>query len=170
MQPTANKHIRYLTMTGIFIALVFVTTNFLRVPIPLAGYIHPGDTFIYLAACFLPLPYAMVAGSVGATLSDALAAPIYIPATLVIKAVLTLFFARKSDKFLTVRNGIGCILAGLTGLFGYFIYESFIYHNVIAAALNMLPGSIQPLISAVLFILLCYALDKSNVKKRFQID
>jgi uncharacterized repeat protein (TIGR04002 family) len=157
-------------MSGIFAALIFVSTNFLRINIPLAagGYIHPGDTFIYLAACFLPLPYAAAASSIGAAFSDSIAAPIYIPATLIIKALLTLFFTNKNEKFLTKRNVVGCVLAGVTGLAGYFVYESFIYSPIVAAA-NVPMGAIQPLVSAILFVFIALALDKMNFKKRFQL-
>ena len=171
MHTTRMKHLRYLTTAGIFAALIFVTTYFLHINIPFTsgGYIHPGDTLIYLAACMLPMPYAAAAASIGAALSDSLAGPIYIPATLVIKAVLTLFFTRKSKTFLVKRNVIGIFLAGIAGLAGYFLWESICF-GVPAALANIPMGSIQPIMSGVFFVLIGFALDKTNFKKRFQFD
>lgn len=167
---TPQRNLRSLCMAGVFAALIFSATYFLQIRIPFAagGYIHPGDTFIYLAACFLPTPYAAAAGAIGAALSDAAAAPVYIPATLVIKAALTLFFTNKSDRFLTRRNLLGCVLAGVAGLLGYFIYESFLY-GIAAAAVNLPMGSLQPAASALLFLLIARALDTANFKRRFRL-
>jgi hypothetical protein len=54
-------------IAAIFTALVFVVTAYLHIPTN-NGYIHVGDGLIYLAACILPLPYAMAVGAGGALL------------------------------------------------------------------------------------------------------
>jgi uncharacterized repeat protein (TIGR04002 family) len=163
------KHLRYLTAAGVFAALIFVSTYLLHIPIGSSGYIHPGDTFIYLAACILPTPYAAAAASIGAALSDSLAAPIYIVATLVIKAVLTLFFTYKDEKIVNGRNVIAVFLAGITGLLGYFLWE-WIWFGFYPAAINLPLGSLQPIGSGILFVLIGLALDSMNFKKRFKIN
>jgi len=166
MHENRLKSLRYLTTAAVFAALIFVSTYMLHINIGSGGYIHPGDTFIYLAACLLPTPYAAAAGAIGAALSDGLTAYIYVPATLIIKAVMTLFFTSRSEKIITVRNVIAIFLAGITGLLGYFIWESIIF-GVGAAAANLPLGSLQPLASGILFVIIGRALDKMNFKKRF---
>ena len=42
-----------LAVAALFMALVMVTTAFVKIPLPLTGYIHLGDTFIFLACFFL---------------------------------------------------------------------------------------------------------------------
>jgi uncharacterized repeat protein (TIGR04002 family) len=171
MDNSNMKHLRYLTTAGVFAALIFVSTYLLHVPTPFnGGYIHPGDTFIYLAACFLPTPYAAAAASIGAALSDTLTpnAMIYVPATIIIKAVMTLFFISRSDTIITRRHIVGIVLAGITGLFGYFIWES-AWFGVYFAAVNVPFGAIQPLASGILFVLVGHALDKTNMKKRLRL-
>jgi uncharacterized repeat protein (TIGR04002 family) len=169
MHNSRMNHLRYLTTAGVFAAVIFVSTYLLHIPIGSSGYIHPGDTFIYLSACILPTPYAAVAAAIGAAFSDGLAAPIYIPATLVIKAVLTLFFTYKSEKIINKRSVIAIFLAGITGLLGYFLWE-WICFGLYPAALNVPLGSLQPIGSGILFVLIGLSLDRMNFKKRFKIN
>ena len=56
-----NNKIILMCFAGIFTAIVFVFTAYLHIPSH-TGYTHVGDGFIYLAACLLPLPYAMGTG------------------------------------------------------------------------------------------------------------
>lgn len=167
--PVQNKKLRTLVLSAVFAAVIFVTTYFLHINTPFNnGYVHPGDAFIYLAACILPTSYAMAAASIGAAFSDLLASPIYALPTLVIKALLTLFFTAKAEKFIVKRNVIGIFLAGIAGLLGYFIFESFIY-GIQPAAINAVFGAAQPIISGILFLAIGAALDKAGFKKRFHI-
>ena len=171
MQQNRMTNLRCLTTAAVFAAAIFVSTYFLHIPTPLfGGYVHPGDTFIYLAGCFLPTPYAMAAASIGAALSDALTpnAAIYVPATIVIKALLSLYFTSKSEKILTKRHIAGIFLAGITGLAGYFVWESIIFRSVPAALFNAMFGALQPVMSGIFFVLLGLALDKTNIKRRFK--
>ena len=71
----ANKQLIYVVMAALFAAIITVVTAYvLRIPTG-NGYIHLGDSFIFLAASLLPLPYAIAAAAVGAGLADALTAP-----------------------------------------------------------------------------------------------
>ncbi|MFY9379232.1 MAG: ECF transporter S component, partial [Acutalibacteraceae bacterium] len=58
-----NKTLTNIVTTALFAAIIAVTTAYIfHIPVGTnGGYIHIGDCFIYLAACFLPLPYAMLA-------------------------------------------------------------------------------------------------------------
>ena len=99
-----DTKIRRIVLTGLFSALIFVFTAYIHVPTG-AGYTHAGDGFIYLAACLLPAPYAVAAGMIGGALADGLTGfPVWIPATIVVKAVTALFFTNKKDKILNLRN------------------------------------------------------------------
>ena len=165
-----NQKLNRLITAGVFAAVIFVATYFLHISTPFnQGYVHLGDAFLYLAACVLPAPYAMAAGAIGEAFSDALSAPVYIPATLIIKAVLVLFFTSKPEKFLARRNVAGVFLAGATGLLGYFIFESLVFHSVSVAALNMVFGSAQPIASGIAFVLLGSAFDRMHLKDRLHI-
>ena len=62
-----NRKIYNLTLTGIFAALITIFTAYIgHIPVGAnGGYVHFGDTIIYLAATILPMPYAMAAGAIG---------------------------------------------------------------------------------------------------------
>lgn len=82
--------IRYLTYGALMIALVFVTTFSIKIPIPFTqGYIHAGDSMIFVAAILLGWKYGALAGGVGSALADVLGgfANWALP-TLIIKAVM----------------------------------------------------------------------------------
>ena len=105
--------VHLLTITALFAAAITVMTAYmLHIPIPTGGYIHLGDALIYLAACLLPLPYAAGAAAIGAGLADLLTAPMWVLPTLVIKAIIALFFTRNSDKLLCRRNLAAVVIAG----------------------------------------------------------
>ena len=100
----ANKQLIYVVMAALFAAIITVVTAYvLRIPTG-NGYIHLGDSFIFLAASLLPLPYAIAAAAVGAGLADALTAPIWVIATVIIKSLIVLPFTSKKDKIINARN------------------------------------------------------------------
>lgn len=156
-----KENIKLICITGVFTALIFVTTAYLHIPSH-TGYTHVGDGFIYLAACLLPLPYAVFAGAAGALLADCLTGfAIWAPGSVIIKAVTVLLFSRKG-KIISVRNLIALIPAAIICSAGYYLYESLITGNFVAP-LAGIPGYItQSVLSSVLYVILGIALDKLN--------
>ena len=106
-----DQKIRLMCIAGIFTAIVFVFTAYLHIPSH-TGYTHVGDGFIYMAACMLPLPYAMFVGAGGALLGDCLTGyAIWAPGSIIIKTVAVLFFSRKSIRIVSIRNLLALIPA-----------------------------------------------------------
>ena len=159
-----DKKIRLMCITGIFTAVVFVFTAYLHIPSH-TGYTHVGDGFIYLAACMLPLPYAMFVGAGGALLADCLTGyAIWAPGSIIIKTVAVLFFSRKSARIISVRNLLALIPAWAICIGGYYLYEALITGNY-AAPLAGIPGYItQSVLSSILFVIAGLAMDKLNLK------
>lgn len=156
-----------LSFTGMFAALVFLATWALHVPAGIGGgYVHFGDALIYLAASFLPAPFAMAAGAVGAGLSDFVTpgAALWILPTVIIKSLCCLPFTNKGEKLLCRRNIAATLIAGLISALGYGAATAVIAGSV-AVAVSELPFSfIQSGGSAVCYIALAAALDKTKVK------
>ena len=159
-----DQKIRLMCITGIFTAIVFVFTAYLHIPSH-TGYTHVGDGFIYLAACMLPLPYAMFVGAGGALLADCLTGyAIWAPGSIIIKTVAVLFFSRKNARIINVRNLLALIPAWAICIGGYYLYEALITGNY-AAPLSGIPGYItQSVLSTILFIVAGLAMDKLNLK------
>lgn len=158
-----------IVLTSLFAALIFLTTAYLfHIPTSNGGYIHVGDAFIYIAACVLPRPYAMCAASIGAGLSDLLSpgGAIFVIPTMIIKPFLALPFTRNT-KFLSKRNIIATVVAGVTGIVGYFIAEWIMFGNPMALLVTIPTGALQPIGSGILYVLASVALDKAKVKERF---
>ena len=101
-----RKQTLKLVTTGIFAAMITVMTAYIcHIPYGMnGGYIHFGDTLIYLAAVFLPRPCALAAAAIGGGMADLLTAPVWMPATVIIKMLIVLPFSGKNGKLLCRRN------------------------------------------------------------------
>lgn len=90
-----------ITATAVMAALTTLMTAYIfHIPVGVnGGYVHLGDTMIYLAAAFLPLPYACAAGAIGGGLADLLTAPVWAPATIIIKMLICLPFSSKEQSW-----------------------------------------------------------------------
>lgn len=159
-----DQKIRLMCIAGIFTAIVFVFTAYLHIPSH-TGYTHVGDGFIYLAACMLPLPYAMFVGAGGALLADCLTGyAIWAPGSIIIKTVAVLFFSRKSARIISIRNLLALIPAWAVCIGGYYLYEALITGNFVTP-LSGIPGYItQSVLSSILFVVAGLAMDKLNAK------
>lgn len=159
-----DQKIRLMCIAGIFTAIVFVFTAYLHIPSH-TGYTHVGDGFIYLAACMLPLPYAMFVGAGGALLADCLTGyAIWAPGSIIIKTVAVLFFSRKSARIISIRNLLALIPAWAVCIGGYYLYEALITGNFVAP-LSGIPGYItQSVLSSILFVVAGLAMDKLNAQ------
>ena len=158
--------VRYLTITGLMAALITIMTAYIgHIPVGVNGaYIHFGDTLIYLAAVLLPKPYALAAAAIGGGMADVLTAPMWAPATVIIKMLIALPFSSKSTKIVTPRNVLAAVLAYfITGL-GYFLAEYILFGNWSVFWVSISQNLIQSGGSAIFFVILGYALDKVHIK------
>ena len=103
--------VKRITATAVMAALTTLMTAYIfHIPVGVnGGYVHLGDTMIYLAAAFLPLPYACAAGAIGGGLADLLTAPVWAPATIIIKMLICLPFSSKGTKLVTKRNVVALL-------------------------------------------------------------
>lgn len=178
MSHTRSRNIakiRRITAAGVFSALIFIFTAYLHIPTG-AGYTHAGDGLIFLAASILPTPYAVAASAIGGALADGLSGfPIWMPATIIIKAVTALFFTSKGEKIVSLRNILGIIPSLILCVVGYSLYEGTVMAKgfswtAIAAAFGQAPAYIvQIAASALLFISVGLLLDKTGFKKKFTL-
>lgn len=164
------KNTKKIAFSGVFAALVFVTTFFIKVPVA-SGYVHFGDAMIYLGAGIIGGPWAMLAGAIGAGLADLIGGyAIYAPASIIIKALIVVPFMlayKKNDKLFSLKAVLMTIPAGVITVGGYFIADMIIDK---AYAVVDIPGNvIQAVGSAVVFAVVCFALDKAKIKDKIKI-
>ena len=163
------KKINYLAATGIMAALITLMTAYIcHIPVGAnGGYVHFGDALIYLAAVLLPKPYALAAAAIGGGLADLFTAPMWLPATVVIKMLIVLPFTERSQKIVSIRNVMAAVLAYFISGFGYFAAEYILFETVSVFWISMMQSLVQSGGSAVFFIVFGMALDKTAFKKRF---
>lgn len=130
-------------------ALAAVLTLFPQLRTPTGGYVHFGDSIIYLASIFMgPVPGAIV-GAVGHSISDLISAPVFVPATFIIKGLMGFLIGLIAYQKLDIKH---LVFAGIVALLlvtgGYFIAESIMFG--VPAALTVLVSSpVQWLMSVV---------------------
>lgn len=160
---------RYLALTGLMAAMIAIMTAYIcHIPIGVnGGYIHFGDSLIYLAASILPAPYALAAAAIGGGLADLMTAPVWMTATIIIKLLIALPFTSKNAKIINSRNIAAAVMACFVCVLGYFAAECVIFGSFGTAALASIYGNlIQSAGSAVFFVLFGIALDKAHIKRR----
>ena len=168
-KSTSLSKVRYLTMTGFMAALITIMTAYIcHIPVGMnGGYIHFGDSLIYLAAVLLPRPYALAAAAIGGGMADLLTAPIWAPATIIIKMLIVLPFSNKSTKIVTPRNIFAAVLAYFISGFSYFLAEYILFGSWSVLLISMSQSLIQSGGSAVFFVILGHVLDEAHIKTRF---
>jgi uncharacterized repeat protein (TIGR04002 family) len=171
MNKMEKQHgkLKNMIYSATFAAIICVATMTLKYAGPL-GYYHSGDAFIYLAAVCLPFPYAPLAGAIGGSLADLISGyAMYIPATFIIKFIITLSFTAKNNKILCRRNLLALLAGAAVTIAGYYIAELIIQKGNFIAAGGTLYGNIaQSAVSSAIFVVLSFA--ASNLRKRIFIS
>lgn len=164
-QPTKVK---YLTLTGLMAAMIALMTAYIcHIPFGAnGGYIHFGDSFIYIAAAILPTPYALAAAAIGGGIADLLTAPMWTPATIIIKMLITIPFTSKAARLITTRNVIATFIAYWISHTGYFFAEYILFESFSSAFFGSIGGIIQSGGSAVFFLVFGLALDTVHIKAK----
>lgn len=156
------KSTRKLILAAILAALTFVVTAFTMIRLPFLSikeaYFHAGDAIIFLSGMVLG-PLAAVTAGIGSALSDLyLGAGIYIPATLVIKAVMGgiagwFLYSKTDEKTPSAKIILGLALPAIWMSFGYYLYEVlFLQVNWIANLINLLANFAQAALGIALYL------------------
>lgn len=163
-----DRKIQYLTMTGILAAMITLMTAYIcHIPVGTSGgYIHFGDALIYLGAVLLPKPYAIAAAVIGGGLADLLTAPMWAPATMLIKFLLVLPFSNRKLKLLNMQNLIALLICGVITCLGYFLAEYLLFGVWAVFFASIFPNMIQALGSAIFFVIFASALEKVQFKSK----
>lgn len=145
---------RELTLAALFMALTTVATMIIHIPVPATqGFVNVGDSFVLLSGLLFSHYYGALIGGVGSALADLfLGYTIFAPVTLIVKAIEALL-ASYIDRGNTVSRVIAVIVGVTWMVFGYFIFEVFMFDLPVALS-AVIPNSIQGIVSAGLALLL----------------
>ena len=168
-EEAGHIKISYLTATGFMAALITIMTAYIcHVPVGVnGGYVHFGDSLIYLAAVLLPRPYALAAAAIGGGMADLLTAPMWTGATIIIKMLIALPFSNKTTKIVTPRNVCATIVAYFISTICYSLAEYILFGTRSVLLVSLTQSLVQSGGSAIFFVIIGCALDKVRIKNRY---
>jgi uncharacterized membrane protein len=113
-------------MTGLMMALVTIATMIFVIPVPFTnGYIHLGDSMIFLAVFILGYRYGAIAAGVGSALADIFVGYAnWAPWTLCIKGTMALLMGLAIEKSINNKKNliiISLITAGVWAAFNFIV-------------------------------------------------
>lgn len=171
MREQAHEKMKNLTLSAMFAAVIMLMILYLfHIPVGSSGgYVHFGDAIIYLAACFLPMPYACGAAAIGAGLADVLSgSAIWAIPTMMIKPLTALWFTNKQEKLFNRHNLIGVLIAGAVSIVGYYLAEVILVGSWTAPLLSIWGNVVQAVGSGILFVVMSLAIDRVSLKKKLE--
>ena len=140
-----------LTYNALLTALAAALTFFPRFPTPL-GYIHFGDSIIWLAAMLSGAYPAAIVGALGHSIADLLSGnAVYIIPTIIIKGVMgfvvgKIIYSKNDIKHFAAAGIAALVIVTL----GYFLWELFIF-GIAAAVPSMLSSVLQCIMNVAVF-------------------
>ncbi|QXM06215.1 ECF transporter S component [Crassaminicella indica] len=169
--------VRQLTITGLMAALVLVGTMLIQVPTPTKGYIHIGDSMVYLSGILLGPVAGSLAAGIGSLFADVFSGYyIYAPATLVIKGLDALVLGYIYNKIVTKDTSISkkiivfvfsVLAGGAVMVAGYLAYETVLY-GFATAVLGIIGNITQAIGGGVLAAPLIIAFDKIKLFQKLK--
>ena len=156
-----------LVLTGLFAALACVATMVLVVPSPTGGYMNLGDAVVLIGAFLLGPLYGAIAGGIGPALADLLAGyTAYVPATLVIKAVMGVLAGLLYRAIGKKWNGLGLLVCAVVGelpmVVGYWLYDGILMNSLAGAAVGIPSNLVQAAFGIAVSVLLIAALRRNR--------
>lgn len=157
-----------IVITALMAAMVCVATMIIKIPSPMKGYLNIGDCIVLLCGWLLSPGYGFVAAGLGSALADMFSGYItYAPATFLIKGSMALI-AFACFKLMHKRLGrlpsqiIGAVLAEIVMVFGYFVFESFMY-GFVPSAVNIPANAVQGAAGLILGIILVKVFERLKI-------
>lgn len=166
-----TEQIKRMVLIATFAAIVFAG-GCVALPAGI-GNINLSDSMILFCAMLMgPIP-ALIAGIIGATLSDLAAGyTIYIPATLLIKAgmalLLWLIWKLLKNQNYMLRFVIGGVVAEFFMVLGYFVYESAVLGLGLGATANIPANLLQGALAVGLSVGVYAAFKKAKLTRQFE--
>lgn len=169
-----NTKLFKVCLTGLMAAIIALFTAFVKIPTGINdGYLHFGDSVIYIAGCIVG-PFGIISSAIGGALADVLAgAAVWALPTAIIKAfnclpfvLATRYYMKKKGCFriVNIYTVAMTVLSAFITVFGYLLAESLMYS--FPTALTSVPFSIaQAVGSGIIFVLMGKALEKAKIER-----
>jgi len=168
-----SNEIQDLTILGLLTALVAVSTMVIKIPtISTDGYIHLGDSMIFLSAIMFGKKKGAIAGGLGSAMADLLLGYTHwVLPTLIIKGLMGygigLIANQENDNVINFRNSIALVFGASWMVFGYFIAGGIMKGSFVISATSIPANLVQGFVGALLFIPIGIALKKTKYFSQF---
>lgn len=164
-------HIRFITVTAVFIALTYVFTACINVRLPIAangGLVHLGNVPLFVGAILFGKKTGMIAGGVGMGLFDLLSGwTLWAPFTLVIMGLMGYTVGKITEKESHHKfRWYAAAIAAACGIKigGYYGAEGILYGNWIAPVTSIPGNLVQVGIAAVITLAIAGRLNRAVEK------
>lgn len=165
-----NSRTLEITQMALMTSIICVATMMIRIPTIMGiGYVHLGDSMVFLAAILFGRRKGIITSALGMSLADFLSGyAYYVPFTFLIKGIMALIVSsiayRKDYRGKNVLNNIFAFaVSGVWMVFGYFItkiilvkfilFKADTYREALAIALASIPNNIgQVTVGAIIAI------------------
>lgn len=176
-QTATRKKTLDLVIIAILSALIFVSTLFLNIKLPIpgnGGLVHLGTAMLFTAAIFFGPKKGAYAGAIGLGLFDLLGGwVLWTPITIIARALQGYIVGKiawsngKQGK--SVPLNIVATIASIPVMMAvYYIGESILYNNWIAPLASMFGDLLQNIIGIVIAIPICIMLQKIPYFKKIK--
>lgn len=161
---------REVTLNGLLIALVFVSTYLIQIRLPVSlngGLIHMGNVALFTVALVFGKRKGAMAGAFGMGLFDLVSGWVaWAPFTFVVRGVMGYLIGRFSEGFERAwwKAPAAVILGGVWMLAGYYATEGILYGNWIAPVTSI-PGNLTQLALGAVVAIPFSRMLKSNAIK-----
>ena len=159
---------RNIVLSALMASMVCVATMLIKIPSPMKGYLNLGDCIVLICGWILGPAYGFIAAGLGSALADLFSGyATYAPATFLIKGAMALV-AFVCFKLLHKRVGklasqiVGGVLAEIVMVFGYFIFEGFLY-GFAPSVVNIPANAAQGVAGLVIGIVLIKAFERLKI-------
>ena len=157
-----------IALASMLAALCCVATMIIKIPSPLKGYFNLGDCIVLISGWLMSPAYGFAAAGIGSALADIFSGYVtYAPATLIIKGIMAVIahFCFKSihNKLgKTTSRVIGGLLAEIVMIFGYFVFEGFMY-GFIPSVVNIPANSVQGVAGIIIGLILVRIFEQTKI-------
>jgi len=169
MRNPSSTRVFNMVMMGLMTCLVIVSTMFIKIPIPMTqGYVHLGDSMIFLGVLILGKKNGSLAAGIGSAMGDILGGyAFWAPWTLVIKFIMAWILGVFVERFEKKGETVGMVIAGIEMTAGYYIASSVMYGSWIVTLADIPWNVGQFAVGMIIASVLYRALDKTPAKKYF---
>ena len=165
------ERIKNLCETALFIAIVFFGVFIIKIPGPF-GYMHIGDSMIFLAVLMLGGKRGAVAGGLGAAIADIVSGyTIWAVPTMICKAAMAIVMGMMIKHRAFGLKGrllwiVSAVAGGITQGILYEVFWLVLFGK--AAALAALPGLTYKMLSGIIIaFVISEALQKTSLRRHF---